>query len=430
MSPQIAGIVGFLALVVLIGLRIPIGVAMAVVGGIGTAYLGGPDLLSFAMGITPYEATSSYTLSVLPLFVMMGVFATYSGISSKLFMVANAIIGHFRGGLAMATVGASAGFSAICGSSLATSATMARIAIPEMQRYNYDMRLASGAVVAGGTLGIMIPPSLALAMYGILTQTSIGSLYLAAVIPGLLGAALYVCAVVYVTARNPEMGPRGERMPLLARLRALGSVLDITLLFGLILGGIFGGFFSVTEAAAIGVAGALLIAFYRGGLTWKNFRDGLWETASTIGMLFMILIGAKTFGFFIDLSGLPHSAVALVEGLSWPPLWVLVVILVIYILLGCVLDGMAMMLITIPVIFPIIVHLGIDPIWFGILMVTTSEIGLITPPFGMNLFVVQAVRPEISFGTMVRGAVPFIMADLVRLTILVAFPAVSLILLS
>lgn len=429
MEPAVTGVLGFLALMALIALRMPIGIAMALVGGVGIWHLGGIELVAYAVGTAPYEATYPYALSVLPLFVMMGVFATHSGISRKLFMGANALVGHLRGGLGMATVGACAGFGAICGSSLATSATMARIAIPEMARHNYHMRLAAGSVAAGGTIGIMIPPSLALAMYGILTQTSIGELYMAGILPGLLGTLLYACAVAYVVLGDPDAGPRGDPMTLAERARALLAVFDVLVLFTLILGGMFGGFFSATEGAAIGVAGALLIAAYRGMLSWDNFRSGLIETGTTVGMLFMILVGAKTFGFFIDLSGLPHAAVGFVEGLGWGWFWILMLILAVYLLLGCVLDGLAMMIITIPVVFPVITLLDINPIWFGILMVTVSEVGLISPPFGMNLFVVQAVRPEISYVTMVRGILPFIAADFLRIGLLVAFPAISLFLL-
>ena len=426
MTDGMTGVVGFLMLMVFIGLRMPIGIAMGLVGGIGILYLDDINLLAYAIGISPFEATHPYALSVLPLFVMMGVFSTHSGISRKLFHGANALVGHMRGGLGMATIWACAGFGAICGSSLATSATMARIAIPEMQKHNYDLRLAAGAVAAGGTIGIMIPPSLALAMYGILTQTSIGSLYLAALIPGILGSLLYASAVAYVVFVDPKMGPRAAPMTMRTRLKALVDIFDVMLLITLILGGMFGGFFSATEAAAVGVAGAMIIAGYRGMLTRKNFLAGLQETSSTMGMLFVILIGARTFGFFIDQSGLPHSAVQYVETLELSSFWVLMAILAAYLLLGCVLDGLAMMIITIPVVFPIVLANGIDPIWFGILMVTVSEVGLISPPFGMNLFIVQAVRPEIDYMTMVRGVVPFIFADIVRIALLVGFPILTL----
>lgn len=429
MSPEFVGLLGFVALMALIFLGMPIGIAMAVVGAVGTWYLGGLPLIGFAVGTAPYEAVSPYAMSVLPLFVMMGVFAAHSGISRKLFGGANAVVGRLPGGLGMATVGSCAGFGAICGSSLATSATIARIAIPEMQRHNYDMRLAAGSVAAGGTLGIMIPPSLALAMYGILTQNSIGALYLAGILPGVLGMTLYAAAVAWVVIRDPKAGPPAPPMSWAERVRALLSIFDVAVLFALILGGMFGGFFSATEGAAIGVAGALLIAGYRGMLTRRSFLAGLRETASTISMLFMILVGARTFGFMIDLSGLPSAAVAWVDGLSWSPLAVLLLVLFVYLLLGCVMDGLAMMIITLPVVFPIIQTMGLDPIWFRILMVTVSEVGLISPPFGINLFVVQAVRPEISYRTMVSGILPFIGADIVRLGLLIGFPAISLVLL-
>ncbi|MCC6949787.1 MAG: TRAP transporter large permease [Bradyrhizobiaceae bacterium] len=429
MSSELSGLIGFVILLALILFRMPIGVAMALVGVGGIWWLGGLKMLAYAVGTAPFEATFPYSLSVLPLFIMMGVFASHSGISRKLFLGANAFVGHLRGGLAMATIGACAGFGSICGSSLATSATMAKVALPEMLRYNYDMRLASASVAAGGTLGIMIPPSLALAMYGVLTQTSIGQLYLAGILPGILGTALYAGAVWYVTFRDPKMGPPGPRHSWGERVKAIGSVGDVVLLFSLVLGGMFAGFFSATEAAAVGVVGAALIAVARRALTWVSLKAALWETATTIGMVFLILVGAKTFGFFIDLSGLPNYVVSLAEDIQFSPFWVLMIILFIYLILGCLLDAMSMMILTIPVVFPVISKLGIDPVWFGILMVTVSEVGLIHPPFGMNLFVVQATRPDISSGTIVRGILPFIGADFVRLALLIAFPSITLYLL-
>jgi tripartite ATP-independent transporter DctM subunit len=291
------------------------------------------------------------------------------------------------------------------------------------------MRLASASVAAGGTLGIMIPPSLALAMYGVLTQTSIGQLYLGGILPGLLGTVLYAAAVWVVTWRDPKMGPPGERLPWRDRFVALRSITDVIALFALVLGGMFLGFFSATEAAAVGVAGAIAIAIMRSALNWRTLKAALWETATTIGTVFLILIGAKTFGFFIDLSGLPNSTVNLVENLQLSPFWILMIILFAYLVLGCLLDGLSMMILTIPVVFPIIAKLEINAVWFGILMVTVSEIGLIHPPFGMNLFVVQATRSDISTGTIVRGILPFIAADFVRLAFLIGFPSITLYLL-
>jgi tripartite ATP-independent transporter DctM subunit len=275
----------------------------------------------------------------------------------------------------------------------------------------------------------MIPPSLALAMYGLLTQTSIGQLYLGGILPGLLGTVLYASAVWVVTLRDPKMGPPGERLPWRERISALRSISDVIALFSLVLGGMFAGIFSATEAAAVGVAGAILIAILRRALTWPTLKAALWETATTIGAVFLILVGAKTFGFFIDLSGLPNSTVNLVENLQLSPFWILMIILFAYLVLGCLLDGLSMMILTIPVVFPIIAKLEINAVWFGILMVTVSEIGLIHPPFGMNLFVVQATRSDISTGTIVRGILPFIAADFVRLAFLIGFPSITLYLL-
>lgn len=423
------GVWMFAGTLVVIALRMPVAGAMLLVGGAGYAAINGWMPLLSTLKTMTYSKFASNTLAVLPLFLLMGEFATQGGMNSRLFRAARAWFGHWRGGLAMATIGACAGFGSICGSSLATSATMAKVALPEMLRYNYDMRLASASVAAGGTLGIMIPPSLALAMYGVLTQTSIGQLYLAGILPGILGTALYAGAVWYVTFRDPKMGPPGPRHSWGERVKAIGSVGDVVLLFSLVLGGMFAGFFSATEAAAVGVVGAALIAVARRALTWVSLKAALWETATTIGMVFLILVGAKTFGFFIDLSGLPNYVVSLAEDIQFSPFWVLMIILFIYLILGCLLDAMSMMILTIPVVFPVISKLGIDPVWFGILMVTVSEVGLIHPPFGMNLFVVQATRPDISSGTIVRGILPFIGADFVRLALLIAFPSITLYLL-
>lgn len=429
MSPEIIGLSGFIIVVALILLRVPIGVAMAIVGMIGTWVLNGWQMLAYAIGTAPFNAVSSYSLSVLPLFIMMGVIASNSDISRKIFLGANAAFGHVRGGLALATIGACAGFGAICGSSLATSATMTKVALPEMKRYEYDMRLASASVAAGGTLGVMIPPSLALALYGLLTQTSIGSLYLAGILPGLLGLALYGAAVLWVVLRNPAAGPSGAHQAFRQRLTAVLSIWDVAILFVVVLGGMFTGLFSPTEAAAVGVIGALVVAASRRMLSLDVLRRTLAETASTMGMIFLILVGATIFGFFIDLSDLPRRMVEIVTGLDVAPMVVLLIIITAYVLMGCVLDSISMMLLTLPFIFPVVQQLGFDAVWFGILMVTAIEIGLITPPMGMNLFVVQASQPGLNLITIIRGIVPFVVADLVRLALLILFPAISLALL-
>lgn len=426
MRNELWGVVGFAVTLLLIMFRLPIGIAMAVVGAVGTWALGGFDTFQFALGTAPFNALFPYSLSVLPLFIMMGVVAAYSGMSRNLFLGANAFVGHRRGGLATATIGASAVFGAVCGSSLATAATMSKVALPEMKKLGYHEGLAAGAVAAGGTLGIMIPPSIPLALYGLLTQTSIGALYAAALLPGLLGAALYMLAITVVTWRSPEKAPRGERFTWRQRLQAVQRVWDVFALFLLVLGGLFAGWFSPTEAAAVGVAGAAVLTVVRGRLTRAFIRNSLWETAEAMGLIFLVLIGAGIFGFFIDLSGMPQYAVSFVQGLAIGKFWVLIVILGGYLVLGCLLDSLAMLLLTISFVFPVIQNLGFDPIWFGILMVTVIEIGLIHPPFGMNLFVVQASQRGMTLGTVTMGVLPFLLADFVRLTLLVLFPAITL----
>lgn len=430
MSATTIGLIGIFSVLGLIAFRVPIGIAMGVIGLLGTWAIAGLDTVRYAVGTAPFNSVFPYSLSVLPLFVMMGVFAAYSGMSRNLFLGANALVGHLRGGLAVATIGACAVFGAICGSSLATSAAMAKVALPEMRRLGYDPRLSSGAVAAGGTLGIMIPPSLALALYGLLTQTSIGALYLAGLVPGLLGMLLYMGAVSVTTWRDPSMGPPGPRQSWGQRFEALKQTWDVICLFAIVLGGLFAGWFSPTEAAAVGVFGAVIIMAARGVMTRASFKDSLWETATTVGYVFLILAGAGIFAFFIDLSTLPHMTVELMQQLRIDLYLVLIIIILAYLVLGCLLDALSMLLLTIPFVFPIIKHLGFDPVWFGILMVTVIEIGLIHPPFGMNLYVVQAAAPGIKQGTIVRGIIPFVLADLVRVVLLIAFPALSLALIS
>ncbi|SDI37543.1 TRAP transporter large permease [Propionivibrio dicarboxylicus] len=426
MSNELWGVVGFVVTLALIMFRIPIGIAMAIVGAAGTWLLGGFDTFQFALGTAPFNSLFPYSLSVLPLFIMMGVVAAYSGMSRNLFLGANAFLGHYRGGLAAATIGASAVFGAVCGSSLATAATMSKVALPEMKKLGYQAGLASGACAAGGTLGIMIPPSIPLALYGLLTQTSIGSLYAAAIMPGILGSVLYMLSITTVTWFYPDMAPRGQRFSWAQRAKALVEIWDVFALFLLVLGGLFVGWFSPTEAAAVGVGGAAFLTILRGRFSAEFMRNALWETAESMGLIFLILIGAGIFGFFIDLSGMPQMAVAFVQSLTIGKYWVLAVILVGYLVLGCLLDSLSMLLLTISFVFPVVQNLGFNAIWFGILMVTVIEIGLIHPPFGMNLFVVQASQRGLSLGTVTIGVLPFLFADFIRLALLVAFPAITL----
>lgn len=423
---EYAGILGFVGALVLIALRVPVAVSMGMVGIAGAAMLADWNTVSFVLGNAPFQAVFPYSLSVVPLFVFMGVFAARAGLSHNLYEGVYVFIGHRKGGLAMATVGACAAFGAICGSSLATAATMSKVAMPEMRRHGYADTLASASVAAGGTLGVLIPPSIIIIIYALLTEQSIGALFAAALIPGLLGTALYMAAVAVVVHRNPALGPAGERVAWGDRLRALKRVWDVALLFTVVIGGIYAGIFSPTEAAAVGAAGAFLFALLRGQLTRQVMVEALAETAVTTGMIFLILIGAALFNYFIEASRLPDLLVSGLTGLGWAPLAVLLVILVFYLVLGCFMDALSMILLTVPFVFPIIVAIGYDPVWFGILLVVVVELGLITPPIGMNLFVIQGTTPGLNLGTMVRGIVPFIVADVVRVGILVAFPALVL----
>ncbi len=426
MSGTALGMIAFAAMFVLIGLRVPVAIAMGVVGAVGGWILNGPESVAFIMGSTPFEAVFPYSLSVIPLFVLMGVFAARAGLSKSLYEAVHAFIGHYRGGLAMATVGACAAFGAICGSSLATAATMCRVAMPEMRRRNYDDGLAAATVAAGGTLGVLIPPSVIMVIYAILTEQSIGKMFAAALIPGVLATFLYMAAVYIKTWRNPELGPADDRVDWKGRAVAIKNVWSVLLLFSVVIGGIYLGWFSPTEAAAIGALGALLLALFKRRLSWPVFLECLSETASTSGMIFMILVGTSLFNYFVETTGMPQALVAQVGELGWPPLMVMVMLVGFYIVLGCFMDALSMILLTLPFVFPLIVTLNFDPIWFGIIMVSVVEVGLITPPVGMNLFVIMAGTPGLKLQTISRGVIAFLLADVVRLALLILIPGLSL----
>jgi len=428
MDASTIGLLGIVALLVLIALRVPVAIAMGSVGAIGFGLINGFDALGFVMGSAPFQAVFPYTLSVIPLFVLMGVFATHAGLSRNLYEGFYAFFGHLRGGLAMATVGACAGFGAICGSSIATAATMCRVALPEMRRRGYADSLATGAIAAGGTLGIMIPPSIIMVIYGLLTETSIGKLFIAGVLPGLLATALYMSAIAFVTWRDPKLGPAGPRYDWRQTLAALRRIWDVILLFAVVIGGIYFGWFAPTEAGAVGAFGAFVFAFARKRLNKTVVRDCIAETASTTGMIFLILIGANVFNYFMDVSNLPQLLVATVDESGLHPYVVLIIILAFYVVLGTFFEELSMILLTIPFVFPLIKSLGFDPIWFGVLIVTIVEIGLISPPVGMNLFVVQSVARDVPQITVMRGVIPFVVADIIRLAILVTFPWITLVL--
>ncbi len=408
--------------------RIPIAFAMAIVGVIGYAYMRDWQFhIAFAMVQTKvYETGRNYTLSVVPLFILMGSFVTRAGMSQELFRAAYAFIGHLRGGLAMATVTACAGFGAICGSSIATAATMAKVAYPSMKKLGYSDALSTGSIAAGGTLGILIPPSTILVIYGIITETNIGKLFAAGILPGVLATILLCLAIVWTTWRDPAAGPRGERAGWSERWAAFKGVWAVVVLFVVVMGGIYGGVFTATEGAAMGAFGAMVFAYARRALTWKSLFASLVESARTTAMIFMILIGALVFAEFVNITTMPKDLTDFVSRFQLHPIAVVAAIMVIYVILGTAMEELSMILLTLPVFFPIIVKLGFDPVWFGILIVVVVEIGLISPPVGMNLFVLSTLLPEVPTRTVFRGVMPFFVVDCIRLAILVMFPAISL----
>jgi C4-dicarboxylate transporter, DctM subunit len=435
-------LIGFACVLVLVLVRFPIVFAMGLVGTLGFAYERGGSMFSgrglnaslSMVGRQITDTAQDYGLSVIPLFILMGLFVNKGGLSRELYAVSNAFLGHFRGGLAMATVTACGGFSAICGSSLATAATMSKVAMPEMRRYGYADSLSTASIAAGGTLGILIPPSVILVIYGLLTETSIGKLFIAGVIPGLLGILFYLFAVRWTVYRDPKSGPAGQRAGWGERLLALRSVWAVLLLFFLVIGGLYGAFdfeplnltFSPTEAAGMGATGAFLIALGRKGLTLKSTLEVLKETAFTAAALFSVLIGAQIFSNFINYAGLPEALIAMVTAYDVAPFVVILMILGIYIVLGCVFESLSMLLLTVPIFFPLVVSLGYDPVWFGIVVVVVTEISLITPPVGLNVFVLKAVVGDVSTGTIFKGVTPFWVADIFRLLLVVLVPAVVL----
>jgi tripartite ATP-independent transporter DctM subunit len=425
MSPALVGILGFGAVLALMLLRVPVAVAMGLVGAAGFLLLQGWDGLAYVMGSSPFESVFPYSLSVVPLFVMMGVFATYAGLSRQLYDAAYAFLGHFRGGLALATIGACAAFGSICGSAIATAATMCRVALPEMRRRGYADSLATATIAAGGTLGILIPPSIILLIYALLTEQSLGKLYVGALLPGLLGTSLYMLAIAATVRLNPASGPAGERMAWPQRLRTMRSVWPVFLLFVVVIGGMFAGVFSPNEAASVGAVGALLFALAGRTMGLSRFKDSLLETASTSAMIFLILIGAGLFNFFLEVTNAPQLVVQQIQALNVSPALFLVLLTVFYVVLGALMDDLAMMLLTLPFVFPAVQALGIDPLWFGIYMVTIVEIGMIVPPVGMNLFVIQGVG-QVKLPTVIRGILPFVLADLVRVGLLIGFPQIVL----
>lgn len=437
MSGIASGGLIFLGLMVMLVFRVPIGIAMFVAGGTGYLALSGWDTLPLMASLKnlAYARLSNYDLIVIPMFLLMGQFATHGGLSRSLFRFVSAFLGHRRGGVAMASIGACAGFGAICGSSLATAATMGQVALPELKRNGYSGSLATGTLAAGGTLGIMIPPSVPLVIYAILTQESIGKLFMAAVLPGIIAMIGYMLVVQIVVRMNPAAGPAGPRMPWPERIKAMFEVLPVMLVFVVVIVGIYGGWANPTEAAAIGAAACGILAVARGGMRMKGIIDSALGTASATAMIFLVLLGADMLNTSLALSQMPAELAAWVQGSGMPPMVVLVAILVIYLFLGCIMDSLAMILLTIPIFFPMIMGLdfyGMAPsdkaIWFGILALMVVEIGLVSPPVGMNVYIINRLAKDVPLTDTFKGVTPFLVSDLLRIVLLLAFPSISLVL--
>lgn len=418
--------ISVVTLLVLLLLRVPIAVATGLVGLCGLAAFQGWPAAFAQVGIIATETVLTYEFAVIPLFIVMGAFIARSGIAEELFQACYAFVGHWRGGLALSTVAACGGFGAVSGSSFATAATMSRIAYPQMKRFGYRDDLATGAIAAGGTLGILIPPSIALVFFGIITESDIGALFMAGILPGILGIVLYALAVLFVVARNPDAGPAGARSNWQQRIAALRGIWAVLLLFGLVMGGIYGGLFSPTESAGIGAAGALLIAVLRGRASLEMVRTALADGIATTVALMAILIGSFLFANLVNVARLPQDLTAAIESLGVAPLAVIFLIILIYLVLGCILESISMMLLTVPVFYPLVVSLGYDLVWFGVLVVVVVEISLITPPVGLNVFVLRSVLQEVPLSRIFRGVVPFVIADVARVLLVVFVPWLSL----
>jgi len=421
-----AACMGFLIAFAFILFQVPIATALAFVGFGGYVWLNGlTPALSMVATVTK-DSTMVYSLIVLPLFVLMGNLVAGAGISGDLFRAAQAFIGRRRGGLAMATVVACGGFGAICGSSVATAATMGKVAIPSMRKLGYGDSLSAAAVAAGGTLGILIPPSVIMVVYGVATQTHIGKLFAAGVVPGLIAIGGYVMAVKWSVWRNPSLAPLAEENEAVDKIALLKSLWPVALIFGVVMGGIYGGFFTSIEASGIGATAAMVFALTHHALKLKDIYAILIDTARTSAMMFAIILGAAVFGEFVNLTGVHEGLLHVVKASGLPPFGVILLMIGLYILLGTVLESLSMILLTVPIFFPIVVSLGYDPVWFGILVVMVVEIGLIHPPIGVNLFVIRSVMPDIPMMSVVRGVIPFIVADLLRLLLIAAVPALAL----
>ncbi len=422
----IVGLTGIGVLLILIMLRMPIGFAMALVGVCGFGYVISPNAALSLLAKDVFETFNSYSLTVVPLFVLMGQICFHSGVGERVFRATYKILGRFRGGLTMATIAGCAGFASICGSTTATAATMGTVTLPEMKKYNYDPALATGAVAAGGTLGILIPPSSIFIIYGIMTQQSIGKLFFAGVVPGIILTALFIVTVYFLCRWYPGLGPAGVPATRGEVFRALSGVAETLILFALVMGGLFIGWFTPTEAGGIGAFGALCLAVITRRLTWKGFLIALDQTILTSCMIFIIVGGAVVFGRFLTVTRIPFELAAWVDGLPLPPVLILIAIMLIYAVGGLFMDALAFMMLTISIFFPMAMRLGYDPIWFGVLIVIVTEIGAITPPVGINVFVISGVAPDVPIQVIFKGILFFLAAFVALMMLLIIFPEIAL----
>ena len=426
------GLVGFGALLVLLALRIPIAIAMLTVGMAGYVAIAGETALFSYLKTETYWRFTAETLSVVPLFILMGQFAARAGLSKALFATANAWLGQFRGGVAMAAVGGCAGFGAITGSSLAMAATMGRVAVPELKRYDYAGSLATGVLAAGGTLGILIPPSIVLIIYAVMVEANVATLFLAAFLPGVLAALGYILTIAVMVRISPESGPAGERTTMARKLRALVEIWPVLVIFVLVMGGIYAGFFTPTEGAGVGATGTFLIAVLRGGMKWPQFVDAILDTATTTAMIFLILLGAAVFNAFLGFSQLPIIAADFFQHSGLAPMAVVLGMVALYIALGLVMDSLSMILLTVPIFWPIVAGLEFPlqgeelKLWFGIISLIVVEVGLITPPVGLNVFVINSMADDVPMFETFKGVMPFFLSDAVRVAFILAFPAIAL----
>ncbi len=428
MDPVNVGIIGIILLIFLFLLRVPVAFAMAIVGFLGFSYLS-----SFKAGLKLlardiFEQFSSFPLSAIPMFILMGSFAFASGIGKRLYDAAHTILGSLKGGLTMATVVACGFFAAICGSTAATAATIGKIALPEMKRFNYDDTLATGCMASAGTLGILIPPSTIFLVYGIMTEQSIGKLFVAGIIPGIILTILFILVVWIICFKNPKAGPPGPSTSIKEKLYSLGGIIEALFLFGLVIGGLFFGWFTPTQAGGIGAGGALLIGLVRRQLKWHIFIESTKDGLRTSCMVLCVIACATVFGHFMAVSTIPFVLADWVGNLPLHPIAIMGVIVFIYLIGGCFMDSMALVVLTVPVIYPVVVRLGFDPIWFGVIVVLVSEMGVITPPVGVNVYVLKGIAPDIPLETIFKGIFPFLIAIIINTLILMVFPRLALIL--